>query len=104
MNFDPETCVVSYKDHGPDGHIAESMHTVATRDMDGIQQAWAKVVAENDLQSSMVQAIFSEWSATDEDVEFLMTRFPDACKLQFDFPGKSTVAQSIVVQPLAAQG
>jgi hypothetical protein len=74
MFIDPAVNLVVFKIQSDEG--AETfLKEVETQATDGIQQAWNELSAENSLTTTDIVAIFSEWSASDQDVEFLKTVF-----------------------------
>ncbi|HLK57124.1 MAG TPA: hypothetical protein VKU00_11195 [Chthonomonadaceae bacterium] len=48
-----------------------------TRTSDSVQTAWRRVQEENGITARQVREIYSEWSLTPEDTQFIATNFPN---------------------------
>ncbi|MFT5528010.1 MAG: hypothetical protein ACI9G1_003270 [Pirellulaceae bacterium] len=87
MLIDPSVNIVVFKVDREDE--AETILTeVETQIDNGIQRAWKKVQTENSLDANQIAAIYSEWSASDDDVLFLKTVFAGVeFSYRFERPG-----------------
>ena len=81
MDVDPTVNVSVFQVKDATGSRTLTNHA-PTRVTNSIQLAWKQVLEEQSVQPKDVTEIYSEWSATEEDEQFLRTIFPNA---QFAF-------------------